>query len=156
MISWYDATLLAHSANRWLVLVVALMCIARAAGGWFRRRPYDRTDERLIRAFVAVVDTQLLLGLVLYLILSPIGAAALLAPGMLWNAILRFFAFEHPLIMLIGFAVLHVGVVRAKRLGDAPERHRAFLKTVALAFACFLAGIPWPGLAYARPLVRWR
>jgi len=70
------------------------------------------------------------------------------------NAILRFVLVEHPLAMLIGVVVLHVGGLRAKRLGDGPLRHRAVSRTVAAALLCFVIGVPWPRLPYARPLAR--
>jgi hypothetical protein len=152
--SLHDVILLAHSTLRWGVLAGVLWCLARAAVGWVRRRPFDDSDARVVRILTALVDTQLLLGLVLYGVLSPIGLAALGAPGMMGNVILRFFALEHPLLMITGVTVLHVGMARARRLGADPRRHRAVLLTTFSALVLFLFGVPWPGLPYARPLLR--
>ena len=156
MTSVYAAILLAHSWVRWAVLVALVISTARAAHGWFRRRPFSHSDERVVRLLLGLVDTQLLLGLSLYGGVSPIVRAALGdIGGAVSSPVLRFFILEHPVAMLSGITILHVGLLRAKRLGSDPERHRSVLRTTAAAMTLFLAAIPWPGLAYSRPLLRW-
>src|SRR5258706_1250769 len=134
MISLYPAILVAHSSLRWAVLIGLVVATARAARGWRRRRPFGRADVLVLRVVLALVDTQLLLGLTLYGGVSPIVRAALGdVCGAMSNPILRFFSLEHPLAMLCGIAVLHVGLLRAKRLGSDPERHRSVLLTTTAA-----------------------
>lgn len=154
MAFWYAAILMVHSWLRWGVLALGLLCAVHAARAWKQRAPFQPADARRLTLFVAAVDTQVLLGLLLYLWLSPITPLAFADLGAaMHNAVLRFFVLEHPLAMLIGAAVLHVGSVRARRLGATAPRHRAVLRTVATALLCFLIGIPWPGLPYVRPLL---
>jgi hypothetical protein len=155
MAFWYATILSLHSWLRWGVVGLALLCIARAALGWRRRRSFERGDARLFRVLVAAVDTQIVLGLLLYARLSPFSAAGFSdLGGAMHNSVLRYFVLEHPLAMLIGVAVLHVGSVRARRWNSEPQRHRAVLRTTATALLCFAIGLPWPGLPYARPLLR--
>jgi len=156
MVSWYSALLVAHSYLRWGVLGMSVVCVARAAHGWARRRPFERADERVVRVLLSIVDTQLLLGLLLYAGLSPITGAALHdVRGAMSNSVLRFFSLEHQVAMVAAIAVLHVGLLRAKRLGADPKRHRSVLVSTAAALVLFVVGVPWPGLPYARPLLRW-
>ena len=151
----YPWILFAHSWVRWLVLIALAIALARSIAGWRARRPFAARDEAAVRALVGMVDLQVLLGLVLYVYLSPITSAAFRDLGAaFWQATLRFFTIEHPFAMILALVVLHVGNVRAKRDGEAPQRHRTVLIATALALALIAGSIPWPGLPYARPLLR--
>ena len=114
----------------------------------------DAAPERLHIAFISVLDVQLLLGLTLYFVLSPITAAAMHHFGAaMKDAQLRFFGVEHIFTMLLAIAVAHIGRIRSKRkTGSA--RHRSVLITQAFWLLITLAAIPWPGLDIARPLFR--
>jgi hypothetical protein len=149
--TFYTFVLAAHSYVRWAVLALALAVLARAAIGWRRARPWTTADERTHVAFVAVVDTQLLLGLALYVFASPLSRAFVAAPSAaLKDAVLRFFGLEHPVLMLSAVIVVHAGRALSRR----KHRHRRAAISVALALALVLAGIPWPSLRHGRPLLR--
>ena len=151
----YPWILFAHSWVRWLVLLALVVTLARAIAGWRAQRPFAARDEAAVRAAVAAVDVQVLLGVVLYLFLSPIASAGFRDPGAaLWQATLRFFTIEHPFAMVLALVALHVGNVRAKRNGADPIRHRTVLVACAAALVLIALSIPWPGLPYARPLLR--
>lgn len=153
--SAYALALLAHSWLRWAVLAACLLVLVRAARGWKRARPYAPADERVARALLGLVDTQLLLGLLLYLVLSPISHAAFADPrAAFWESTLRFFGLEHAFGMIAGILTLHVGLLRGRRRGQDPARHRTVSIALAAALLLFLVSIPWPGLPYARPLLR--
>jgi hypothetical protein len=151
----YPWILFAHSWMRWLVLLALVVALARAVAGWRAKRPFAARDEAAGRVLVAAVDVQVLLGLVLYVFLSPISSAGFRDPGAaLWQATLRFFTIEHPFAMVLALVVLHAGNVRAKQLGADPQRHRTVAIAAALALVLIAGSIPWPGLPYARPLLR--
>jgi hypothetical protein len=150
----YTVALFIHSWFRYLVLACGIWLLIasaramRAGGEWLPKH------ERLQLGFVALLDTQLLLGLSLYFILSPISAAAMsnLAAAMK-DAQLRFFGVEHIATMLIAIVVAHVGRARAKRK-QARARYRTTLITQIAWLILTLAAIPWPGLDVARPMLR--
>jgi hypothetical protein len=48
------------------VLAAMMLCSARSARAWRRRRPFTRTDQSWLRVVVVLVDTQLLFNLLLY------------------------------------------------------------------------------------------
>jgi hypothetical protein len=45
--------------------------------------------------------------------------------------------------------------VRIRRATDARQRHRIAAIFFGLALVIIFITIPWPGLPYARPLIRW-
>ena len=151
----YALTLWVHSWLRWLVVAAALVVFAYGLRGWRRRSPWTGTDERWTKLLLGLVNLQFLLGLLLYVLLSPIVRAAVRDPGAaMKSSVLRFFAIEHITAMVIAVAVAHAGLARARRLGAAPERHRRAAIVVGLFLLCVVIGIPWPFRPYGRPLAR--
>jgi len=151
----YSLVLLAHSWLRWAVLLLALALLARSAAGWLRSRAWTPADERLQVALVAVIDLELLLGLLLYLALSPLTRAFLAHPAAGMRApALRFFGVEHGLAMLLAVAVAHAGRVISRRAPTPARRQRVTCITALLVLLLLAAAIPWPVLGYGRPLFR--
>jgi hypothetical protein len=150
----YLAVLFIHSWLRWLVLAFGLGLLLTSIGGVRTRAEWAPKHERLHTAFILVLDLQLLLGLLLYFVLSPITAMAMHNFGAaMKDAQLRFFGVEHIFTMLLAVVVAHIGRVRSKRKTDG-ARHRSVLITQAVWLVLTLAAIPWPGLDIARPLFR--
>lgn len=152
----YGAVLLVHSWLRWAVVLLAAAAILRAIAGWSGRRRWCPADERAGRLFLAALDAQMLIGLVLYFLLSPITQAALSDfSGAMKVSASRFWAVEHVVGMLIGVTLAHVGRGRARRITDPSRKHRTAAIFYTLALVAILASIPWPGTPNARPLFRW-
>lgn len=151
----YALALFAHSQLRWLILALGLLVFARSLVAWRQGRAWQPRDERLHVALVTVVDTQFLLGLVLYGLLSPLSrlfwmdiGAAMKEPS------LRFYGLEHVLGMIVGIAILQVGRTRSTRAPTAALRHRRVWTSTLAALAVIAIAIPWPFLKYGRPLFR--
>ncbi len=146
----YSLVLLLHSWVRWAALALG---IAATASAWS-----DRTGaraERLGLVFMMVVDIQLLLGLLLYLVLSPFTAAALRDFGAaMRNPALRFWAVEHSTTMFVAVILAHVGRVLGRRATTpAAARTRQGI-AFGLATVLMIVAVPWPGMANGRPLFR--
>ncbi len=151
----YSPVLLAHSWLRWAVLLLALAVLARSADGWLRSRAWSRGDDRLQVALVAMLDLELLLGLVLYGILSPLTRAFLSDPAVGMRApVLRFFGVEHVVAMVLAVAVAHAGRVASRRAATPAHRQRGACLTALVVLLLVVAAIPWPALGYGRPLFR--
>ena len=149
----YTAVLMVHSWLRWAVLIAGLIAFTRAAtaGG----RPWTPTDDRSARWFTIVLDIQVLLGLLLYFVLSPFTREALGDfGGAMKNSGLRFWAVEHTFGMIIGVALAHVGSVKVRK-APSLRKHRTAMIFFGLALLAILASIPWPGTPAGRPLFRW-
>ena len=72
----YGTVLVIHSLIRWAALLTGLFAAARGLSGWRSRRPWTLSDERAGFWFIMTLDLQLLLGLLLYGVLSPVTRAA--------------------------------------------------------------------------------
>jgi len=152
----YSATLLIHSWLRWAVILAGIGAVGRALIRVDGRRPWTSSDESAGRWFVMLLDFQVLLGLILYFVLSPFTRAALQDFGAaMGNSGLRFWAVEHAFGMVIATALAHVGRVRTRKAPEDRRRHRAAALFYTLALIAVLISIPWPGLPNGRPLFRW-
>jgi hypothetical protein len=152
----YAIVLLIHSWLRWVVVLAGLFAIGSAVSGIAQKRGWGAGDDRAGLFFTIALDLQLLLGLVLYFLLSPLTRAAMGDFGAaMGDSLLRFWAVEHVFGMLVGIALAHRGRARARTIQDAAKKHRVAALFYALALIAVLASIPWPGMPAGRPLLRW-
>jgi hypothetical protein len=141
----YSLLLIVHSWLRWGVLAAGLVAVVRGGSG----------NQAGGKWYTILLDTQMLLGLLLYFVFSPITAAALDDFGAAMRiSQLRFFAVEHVFGMLIAIALAHIGRGKVKK---APIERRARLAMIfyGLSLVAMLGSIPWPGLPAGRPLFRF-
>ncbi len=133
----HAAFLFVHSLLRWFVLAAAVYAVVRA----FSR------DNSAGRWFARLLDLQVAIGLLVYW-LSPITSSALGNMGAaMQNRVVRFWAVEHAFSMILAVALVHIGVVRARKgKGGAAVLY-------LLALIAILIGTPWPFLPYGRPLI---
>ena len=142
----YPTILTLHSWLRWLVILAGLWAVASAAA----RRAGDR--DRAGRVFTGGLDLQFVLGVLLFVALSPITRAALGdMGGAMKNRVWRFWTVEHPALMILALVFAHVGRMVSRRSGTG----KGPLLWYALALLAVLAATPWPFLAHGRPLLRW-
>jgi hypothetical protein len=152
----YSAVLILHSWLRWAVLLLAVLVIWRAWTGLSGRRLWESADRRSLLLFTIAIDLQTLLGLVLYIGVSPVIALAFQNLGAaMRNGQIRFFVVEHAVGMLIAVALAHVGSVKIRKAADARAKHRLALTFVLLTLIVIVLSIPWPGLPAGRPLFRF-
>ena len=151
----YPLMLVVHSLLRWVVLAAGLVAFGRAVAGMRGRRAWTAGDDRAGQLFVGMLDLQLLIGIALYLVFSPITRAAFQDFGAaMASPILRFWAVEHILGMVIALALAHIGRVRVRKTTDPVRRHKLAAIFFGLALVAILATIPWPGMPAGRPLFR--
>jgi hypothetical protein len=151
----YSAFLGVHSYLRWVVIIAGLLVIARAIMGIAGRRVWSPGDTTGVKVFSIALDVQFLIGLLLYVWLSPFIRDAWADIGAtMRNAPLRFFAVEHLIGMLIGLALAHVGKSKIAKAADAAQKHKLALIFFSLAMVVIMLSIPWPGMPGGRPLLR--
>ena len=151
----YGGLRLVHSYWRWAVLATALWTLWRAHDGVATKRAWSAGDERAVRLFLAALDLQVLLGVVLYFGFSPYWSAVRHAfHAAMKDRGARFFGAEHQTAMLLAFVVAHLGRLRARRAADDGARHRILRTTLLLFFALVAWAIPWPWRSFGRPLFR--
>ncbi len=151
----YLAVLTLHSYLRWIVVILAIAAVVRALSGWLGRKEWTALDRRLGVFFSSSMDLQLLLGLILYIFLSPSTRTAFQNFGAaLSDDVLRYWSLEHIGFMLVAVILVHVGGALSKRAEPARIKHRQAAIFFGLAILVVLFAIPWPFLAYGRPLLR--
>lgn len=151
----YSGTLLLHSWLRWVVLITGVLVVLRAISGVSGRRLWTPADDRAALWFTIALDVQLLVGLLLYFVLSPFTTDAMKDFGAAMRTpSLRFWAVEHVFGMVIGVALAHVGRVRIRK-AEMSRRHLVAVIFFGLALVAILASIPWPGTPNGRPWIRW-
>lgn len=154
----YSSALWLHSLLRWAVLLTGAVAWFRAVGGGTAKRPWTAKDELWGLLFTISLDTQLLVGLVLYVALSPFTKLAFQDfGGAMANSSLRYWAVEHITGMIIGLALAHVGRAKMRKAANDARRHRLATIYFGLALVAVCASIPWPGLGLPveRPLFRY-
>ena len=151
----YNPALIAHSWLRWIVLVAAF----GATMATLTDRPVVGEDSRMDRgglALVTMVDFQMLLGLLLYLVVSPMMAAIRQDFALaMHDRSTRFWAVEHISLMFGVVILAHLGRVLARKAVTPETKRRRLLVCFGLATLLMLAGTPWPGMAVGRPLFRF-
>jgi hypothetical protein len=149
----FSVVLTLHSLMRWVVILLGVVATGRGKLGWFLKRRWTPADDRVGRLFVAAFDVQVLLGLMLYLVLSPITTGAFRNMGAaMQNSVVRFWVAEHITAMILGLALAHIGRVRLGRATDDRGRHRTAVWFFGFALLLVLLGTPWPFSPAPRPL----
>jgi hypothetical protein len=146
----YPITLALHSLVRWAVLILAVFTVARGLLGWLGKKEWMPLDDKLGMFLTISADVQLLLGLALYIFLSPLTQAAFKdASAAMADPMLRFFTAEHAMLMVIANVLVHVGRGFSPKAQDAQAKHRLSAILYGIALLAVLAAIPW-----SRPLIR--
>jgi hypothetical protein len=141
----YLLVLLAHSVVRWAVLACAAWATFSALGGLSAHRSWTRRARVPGVVLAAVADLQLLLGLSLWIALSP---HAVTSAGRS-----HYWTFLHPLLGLTVVALVHVGSVRIRRGLDDGARWRTAARFYGSALVLALVTVPWPIAGMGRPLL---
>lgn len=133
-----------HSMVRWLLVILFVVSIARSSIGWLKKKEWLPLDNTLSLILNMAADVQLVLGLVLYFVLSPTTAVilsgfnkALATPGF------SFIGIFHPLAMFLAVVLMHIGGKRAQRQLTGTSRHKGTVVTLVISFILILMAIPW-------------
>ena len=149
----YSTLLTIHSWIRWIALIAAVGTTLAAVRG--KVAGSDSLADRWGMIAMMMLDIQLLLGLLLYFVVSP-NMAAILADfgGAMKEPASRFWAVEHAASMFAGIALAHVGRVLARKATNDQAKRSRLLICFGLATALIFLGMPWPGRPGGRPLFR--
>lgn len=139
----YEITLLIHSLLRWLAILLPLYIFIRSAIAWSKNSAPQSNDALAIKANMIVYDIQLVIGFILYGVLSPITKiafadfkAAMKTPD------LRFFAVEHVTIMIIAVVLAHLlSLLPNRKQGKQKSFLTMILSLILLVIV--IVGTPW-------------
>lgn len=136
----YTALQHAHSGLRWVVLALLIAAIVKAGGKRRGGSVYPGKDKLALFAMISV-HVQLILGLVLYLWLSP---KVNFEGNIMGDSMTRFYTVEHLVGMLIGIALVTIGYSRAKRQAELNKGWKSIGTFYLIGLLVILASIPWP------------
>jgi hypothetical protein len=149
----FTLVLALHSWLRWAAVVTGIVATLMAFGGRTPQRA--AAADQWGRFFIIALDIQLLLGLLLYFVLSPNTAAIFENFGAaMRDSNARFWAVEHGVLMLLAVVMAHAGRVLARKAPTPSSRQTRLMLCFTIATIAMLAAIPWPGMANGRPLFR--
>ncbi|SRR6266536_298066 len=149
----YSVVLALHSWVRWIALIATIGVTLAAFRG--KVRTDGSVADRWGMFAMMALDIQLLLGLLLYLVVSPNMRPILENFGAsMKDPALRFWAVEHVASMFAAIALAHVGRVLARKAKTADDKRRRLLVCFGLATVLLLVGMPWPGRPGGRPFFR--
>jgi hypothetical protein len=143
----HNTLLFIHSLLRWAIVLAGLWAVIRALKGVSGKTPYTGADNKAGLFFMIFLDTQLLIGLLLYFVTSSLGLKAFQDNGsaVMSNSLLRYFAVEHVFVAIVAIALVHIGRAKVKKATLDAQKHKTSLIFFAIAMILLLSRIPWPG-----------
>jgi hypothetical protein len=150
----YTTILMLHSWLRWVALLAGVAAtIAAVRDSTVPPAPGPADKWGLV--LMIALDIQLLLGLVMYLAVSPTMEAIRANFGAaMKDPVARFWAVEHITMMLGAVVITHVGRVLARKSTTADSKKMKLFICFGMATVLMLLAIPWPGMRAGRPLFR--
>jgi sensor histidine kinase YesM len=145
----YEIFQLIHKALFFVVMILGLAVLVRAAMGLSSKSEFTESDRKMGLFFLISNHTQLLIGLILYLFLSPLALEAIKNLGMaevMKNPVYRQIAVEHISTNIIAIILITIGYSKNKRAIDSAVRHKNALIFYGLGLVLLLSRIPWDKL----------
>jgi hypothetical protein len=150
----YEFALAIHSWLRWAALAAGVVATFSAFAERGDPSSHGRTD-RWGLILVVAIDLQLLLGLLLYFVLSPNTSAIFGNFGAaMRDPVARFWAIEHVVLMALAVVLVHLGRVLARKAPTPRARRKRLFLCFGMATVAMIAGTPWPGMSAGRPFFR--
>lgn len=135
----YTGLVHAHSGLRWIVLVLLVLAVIKAAGGLSGNKSFDGARKLGLFALIAT-HVQFVIGLVLYFLSPKVQFVA----ETMGDSVLRFYAVEHLVTMLIAVVLITIGYSRSKRALTDVSKYKTLFWFYLIGLVIMLSGIPWP------------
>jgi hypothetical protein len=140
----YPVILQIHHYLSWLVLITALFALYRAVRGILLKKQWFAADSRAGLFFSVVIDFQVLAGILLYVVFSPLTRVVFTdINSVMVEPSARFYGVEHVMVMLIALFAVHIGRSKARKAQFAARKHRLSAVWYTLAVVLILSRIPW-------------
>ena len=140
----YSAVLSIHNIIRWIALILGILAAVRAYLGWFGNREWTVKDRKIGSYFTIAMDVQLLLGLLLYIFLSPATRTAFQDFGAAMQVgDLRFYVLVHPFYMVLAVIFAHLGSILSRKTEQTNVKFRRAAIWFSLSVLAVILGMPW-------------
>lgn len=127
---------------RWVVLALIVVTIVKAWSAKRNASGFSAGQAKLGLFSMISLHIQLLLGLALYFMKG--WASMLGTPGVMSSTVMRFFAVEHLVGMLIAIIFGTLGHSLVKRASTDELKNRRQFRYFLIALVIIVASIPWP------------
>lgn len=127
---------------RWVVLALLVVTIFKAWSAKRNASGFSAGQAKLGLFSMISLHIQLLLGLALYFMKG--WASMLGTPGVMSSTVMRFFAVEHLVGMLIAIVLGTLGHSLVKRASTDELKNRRQFRYFLIALVIIIASIPWP------------
>lgn len=108
--------------------------------------PFSIVDKQTGTGLMIVADLMVLVGLILWYLGALRQIKAIGMADVMQNNVMRFFAIEHPVGMLIALALIHIGRRQGKKKIPDASKHKRTLIYYLIALIIIVISIPWPFL----------
>lgn len=138
----YNSVLHLHSGIRWILLLFLVGAILNSYASWKADKNFSGKNKMLALFTFIFSHLQLTVGLIMYV--WDARNKVSFGSGMMKDSVLRFYAIEHLLMMILAIALITIGYLRAKKETSDRAKHRKIFVWYSIAFLLILAAIPWP------------
>lgn len=132
-----------HSALRWLMLAILIYTVITSIIGWVNNKRYTKGHQKLVFYNVIIAHVQLIIGFALYF-WGPYAKSLTTMSETMSNSVMRFFAVEHMLGMLIAIVLITIGSARSKKVTNDQSRYKLVALFFGIGLLLILLSIPWP------------
>jgi len=140
----YPILLKIHQIISWALLLAAAWALFRSWRGLILKKSWFTADKRAAFFLVLITDLQVLAGLVLYFVYSPLTRVIFSNfSAAMTDAPVRFYAVEHIAVMLTAMFVFHLGRAKARKAQFAARKHRVSAILYTIGTILILSRIPW-------------
>lgn len=143
----YQFVFEAHSGLRYVVMLLLIAAILLSFTGWFGKKAFTAGNKRVNLFTLISAHIQFVLGLILYFV-SPLVNTSNMGAAMK-DSVLRYWAVEHVVMMLISIVLITVGYSKSKKLIDDVLKHRTVAIFYTIAFIIIIVAIGMSG----RPII---
>lgn len=138
-----DMIKMLHSYWAYLVLIILVLAAVNALIKTFGDKEYSAKDFRIALFTLIVSHIQLLIGLILYFVSPKFELWSELGGGVMGNSLARLYLVEHPLINIIGVALITIGYSKHKKKLTSNGKLKTIAIFYTIALVLFLSRIPW-------------
>lgn len=134
-----------HKTIAYAALILIFVALMKALFGFLNNKEFTEGDRKLGLFAMISAHLQLTVGLILWILALSAGKYGEFGMAMK-NAATRLYVMEHPVVMIIGVALITVGYIKAKKGTESKARFKSMALFFLLGFAAILSRVPWDRL----------
>ncbi len=135
----YESIQKLHSGWAYLAFLILVIAVVNSLIGLFSKKEFTENDRKVALFALIGIHIQLVIGFIVYFV-SPLGFASL---GQMKDAALRLTSLEHPVINIIGIALITIGWMRHKKSATSTSKFKIFSIYYGIGLVLILSKIPW-------------